>query len=98
LPDELSKEEAKITRDAARKRIEIDKDASNARLDVERNFRQELRDIQRQFNQSAQDAERVNDAQAFLQAKRARDQQVETAKETRTSSIEGVGREANGRH
>lgn len=94
LPEELSKEEAKVAREAGRKRVQIDTDASQARIDVERNLRQELQNIQRQFNQSAQDAERTNDAQAFLQAKRARDTQVKEAEVTRDVSLGDVGREA----
>lgn len=94
LPEELSEEEAKVAREVGRKRVQIDKDASQARIDVERNFRQELQNIQRQFNQSAQDAERTNDAQAFLQAKRARDTQVKEAEVTRDVSLGDVGREA----
>lgn len=68
--------------------------AANERLEVQRGFRQQLQDIQRQFQQSAQDAERSNDAQAFLQAVRARDEQIDLAKSERDVSLGDVGRGA----
>jgi hypothetical protein len=91
---DLSREEEDIARDGARERGQIEKDAARARVEVERNFRQQLQDIQRKFNQSAQDAERTNDAQAFLQAVRSRDEQIEVAKSERDVSLEDVGRGA----
>ncbi|MHC4749531.1 MAG: hypothetical protein ACYTFW_06605 [Planctomycetota bacterium] len=92
--EDLSREEEDIARDGARERRQIERDAANERVEVERNFRQQLQDIQRQFNQSAQDAERANDAQAFLQAVRARDEQIEVAKSERDVDLEDVGRGA----
>lgn len=91
---DLSREEQDIARKGASERKQIEKDAANERVEVERNFRQQLQDIQRSFNQSAQDAERTNDAQAFLQAVRARDEQIEVAKQERDVSLGDVGRGA----
>ena len=91
---DLSRDEQDIARKGARDRRDIERSAANERLDVERNFRQELQNIQRQFNQSAQDAERTNDAQAFLQAVRARDEQIEVAKSERDVGVVDVGRNA----
>lgn len=91
---DLSRDEQDIARKGAQERKQIERDAANERVEVERNFRQELQDIQRKFNQTAQDAERTNDAQAFLQAVRARDEQIEVAKQERGVSLEDVGRGA----
>lgn len=91
---DLSRDEQDIARKGSQERKQIERDAANERVEVERNFRQELQDIQRKFNQSAQDAERTNDAQAFLQAVRARDEQIEVAKLERDVSIKDVGRGA----
>ncbi len=88
---DLSQEEQDIARSGGRDRKQIERDAANERVDIERNFRQELRRIQNQFNQDAADAERNNDAQAFIAAVRARDEQVQVATEDRDVSVEEAG-------
>jgi hypothetical protein len=88
---DLSREEQDIARKGARDRRQIERDSATERVDIERNFRQELRRIQNQFNIDAADAERNNDAQAFLRAVRARDQQVDVALEGRDVSVEEAG-------
>lgn len=85
---DLSREEQDIARRAARDRGEVERDLANERVDIERDFRQELLRIQQQFNQSAEEAERNNDAQAFLQAVRTRDDQIDQAKLRREGSID----------
>jgi hypothetical protein len=85
---DLSQDEQDIARKGARDRRDIERQAAQERVDIERNFRQELKRIQDQFNQEAADAERNNDAQAFLQAVRSRDQQVDVATENRDVSVE----------
>lgn len=91
---DLSREEQDIARNAARGRKDIERQAANERLDIERDFRRELERIQRQFNQSALDAERNNDAQAFIQAIRARDEQVQVATTERDVAVVDTGRQA----
>ena len=85
---DLSREEQDIARRAARDRGEIERDLANERVDIERDFRQELLRIQQQFNQSAEEAERNNDAQAFLQAVRTRDDQIGQAQLRREGNID----------
>jgi len=91
---DLSREEQDIARNAARDRKDIEQQAANERLDIERGFRQELERIQRQFNQSALDAERNNDAQAFIQAIRAKDEQIQLATTERDVAVVDTGRQA----
>ena len=94
---DLSREEQDIARRSARERGEVERDLANERIDIEREFRQELLRIQQQFNQSAEEAERNNDAQAFLQAVRTRDDQIDQAKLRRVGSVDEAKIEAERR-
>jgi len=91
---DLSRDEQDIARNAARDRKDIERQAANERLDIERGFRRELQRIQSQFNQSALDAERNNDAQAFIQAIRAKDEQIQLATTERDVAVVDTGRQA----
>jgi hypothetical protein len=91
---DLSREEADIARKGARERRDIEIDAANERIEIEKDFRRELERIQNDFLQTAEEAERNNDAQAFLRASRARDDQIAEAAISRDESLEDVSARA----
>jgi hypothetical protein len=91
---DLNRDEQDILRNASRDREDLEKDSAQTRINIETDFRQELRKINNEFLQDAQDAERNNDAKAFLEALRAKDQQVSAAKLRRDENIQSAQQES----
>jgi len=91
---DLSRNEEDIARKAARDRVEVDRDNARERINIETEYRQELERIRDRFNQSAAEAERNNDAQAYLEAMRQRDMEVQDAKRDREDKVADAGQKA----
>jgi hypothetical protein len=85
---DLSRKEEDIARKASRDRAEVERDSANERVDIEREYRRELQRIRDRFNESAEEAERRNDAQAFLEAVRQKDREINEAKRGREERLE----------
>jgi hypothetical protein len=67
---------------------QVDQDLANERLSTERDYQQRLADIRRQFDLDAQEAVFNNDAIAFLQAQRKRDDDLTEAQIDRDRQLE----------
>jgi hypothetical protein len=91
---DLTRDEEDIYRRFARDRAEVERDSANERVDIEREYRRELQRIRDRFNESAEEAERRNDAQAFLEAVRQRDREINEAKRGREDRLEDASRRA----
>ena len=85
--------QAELDRDIANERIQIDRQAAQRRLDIERDFRREIERIQTTFRQSELAAEAANNVQAFVQAVRRRDADLEEAKKSRDEGFADVDTE-----